>query len=51
MVGQLQMAVVYKNKIMSKENLKSTNVCYPTKETWFICWDDTRDNMQKPTVV
>lgn len=31
---------------MLKENLMSTNICYPTQETWFICWDNTRDNIK-----
>jgi len=22
--------------------LKNTSICYPTNETWFICWDNTR---------
>ena len=24
------------------KELKNTNVCYPTNEIWFICWDNTR---------
>jgi len=24
------------------KELKNTSVCYPTNETWFICWDNTR---------
>ena len=31
---------------MSKGDLKSTNICYPTKETWFICWSDKRDKIK-----
>ena len=27
------------------ENLRNTQICYPTEETWFICWDNTRKNI------
>jgi hypothetical protein len=27
------------------KNLQNTNICYPEQETWFICWDDTRENI------
>ena len=23
------------------KELKNTSICYPTNETWFICWDNT----------
>ena len=26
-------------------NLQNTKICYPANETWFICWDDTRENI------
>lgn len=31
---------------MSNENLRNTNICYPTEETWFICWSDKRDKIK-----
>ena len=27
------------------ENLTNTEICYPTEETWFICWDNARENI------
>jgi len=27
------------------KNLKNTKICYPANETWFIIWDDTRENI------
>jgi hypothetical protein len=27
------------------KNLQNTNICHPEQETWFICWDDTRENI------
>ena len=27
------------------KNLQNTNICYPEQETWFICWDNTRENI------
>ena len=27
------------------KSLKNTKICYPTNETWFICWDNTRENI------
>jgi hypothetical protein len=26
-------------------NLQNTKICYPANETWFIAWDDSRDNV------
>ena len=26
--------------------LKNTSICYPTNETWFICWDNTRTEIK-----
>jgi|TARA_R110000796_G_C14434048_1_gene421495 hypothetical protein len=26
--------------------MKKTELCHPTKETWFICWDDTRTTIK-----
>ena len=26
-------------------NLQNTKICYPANETWFICWDNTRENI------
>ena len=26
--------------------LKNTSICYPTDETWFICWDNTRTEIK-----
>ena len=30
---------------MSLGELKNTKICYPAVETWFIAWDDSRDNV------
>lgn len=30
---------------MSLGELKNTKICYPAVETWFICWDNTRENI------
>ena len=30
---------------MSLGELKNTKICYPAVETWFICWDNTRENV------
>lgn len=27
------------------KNLQNTKICYPANETWFICWDNTRENI------
>ncbi len=27
------------------QNLKNTKICYPPEEIWFICWDNTRENI------
>ena len=40
------MVEAYKNKIMAQGNLKSTEICYPEQETWFICWDDERNEIK-----
>lgn len=29
----------------SVQDLKNTSVCHPKFETWFICWDDLRENI------
>tara|TARA_R110000823_G_C15838499_1_gene490951 strand:- start:74 stop:274 length:201 start_codon:yes stop_codon:yes gene_type:complete len=26
--------------------MKETELYYPTVETWFICWEDTRENIK-----
>lgn len=31
---------------MAQGDLRNTNICYPAQETWFICWDDTRENIK-----
>ena len=28
------------------KELKNTSICYPTNETWFICWDNTRTEIK-----
>ena len=28
------------------EELKNTIICYPTNETWFICWDSNRTQLK-----
>jgi hypothetical protein len=28
------------------KELKETKLCYPTVETWFICWDDDREQIR-----
>jgi len=30
---------------MSLAELGNTKICYPENETWFICWDNTRENV------
>ena len=27
------------------KSLQNTKICYPENETWFICWDNTRENI------
>ena len=27
------------------EEFKNTKISYPNKETWFICWNDERNNI------
>jgi len=27
------------------KSLQNTKICYPTNDIWFICWDNTRENI------
>ena len=27
---------------LKNKDMNETKYCYPTEETWFICWEDTR---------